>query len=829
MSPEEKIAQLGDSAPAIPRLGITKYGWWNEGLHGSARDGVATVFPQAIGLAATWDADLVQSVGDVVSTEARANYNLHADEGPDRYAGLTIWSPNINIFRDPRWGRGQETYGEDPFLTSVLGMNFVRGIQGGDAFYRKADATPKHFAVHSGPEEGRDAFDAKVSAHDLEDTYLVAFHSLITKSHADAMMCSYNAINGVPSCANDNLLQKRVRDGWGFKGYVVSDCDAVGNVTTYHHYTADQAHGTAATLRAGTDLDCGRSYRFLNDALKQGLVTEKDIDVSLRRLLMAKLHLGMMQPKNCTPYNAITMAEIGTSAHDALALKAAQESIVLLKNDNVLPLRDTVKKIAVIGASADMVTVLEANYHGTAARPVTPLQGLQAKFTNVRYAQGATLAEGTTVPIPGTALRTSQQGNEMGLRAEYFDHDALTGEPRLTRTERHVDFDWEKASPQGITSEKYAVRWSGAIVPPGAGDYTLEVRVDPCDECRTGDPFALWIDGKQVLAGDGVKARKNRATLNFKDTKPHALRLEVTHTGGGAVVQMNWIAPAEVQLEEAARVAANADVVLVFAGLSADLEREAGNDIVKGFKGGDRVVLGLPDSQERLLEKIAQAHKPTVLVMMAGSAVSLSDQERETDAILEAWYPGQSGGTALAQILAGDVSPSGRLPITIYRDAADLPDLADYAMKNRTYRYFKGPVEYPFGFGLSYAKFTYSPVRMANNGVKAGNELFARFTIRNESDIAADEVAEMYIIPTKQEGAPKQWLVGMHRLSLRPHEIREVRVRVVPEWLSTVDAQGIRAVRAGQYTLFVGSSQPHALAVGKRVRFTVTGEKDLTF
>jgi beta-glucosidase len=809
MTIPERIAQLQDRAPAIERLGVPAYNWWNEGLHGLARNGYATVFPQAIGLAATFDKDLLRNVGETVSTEARAKFNM-ADgrKGSPRYGGLTLWSPNINIFRDPRWGRGQETYGEDPFLTATMGTAFVAGVQGRDAFYRKADATPKHFAAHSGPEDGRDSFHANASAHDLADTYLPAFHALLTDGRADALMCSYNAIDGTPSCAN-RLVAETVRTAWNFKGYIVSDCDAVGNLTEYQHYTPDAAHGAAAALNAGVDLDCGNSYLPLKDALSQRLTTEETIDRALHRLLLARVRLGLLDPSGCTPYDAIGAAELDSPEHRTLARHAAEESIVLLQNDGTLPLRRN-QRIAVIGANADAVGILEANYHGTASHPVTQFAGLSEALPNLRYAQGALLAEGVAAPIPRTALRVaSEQGAASGLRAEYFSNDSFTGTPAVTGVVPTVDLDLDRVAPSPqLAAAHYSARWTGFFVPPAPGDYTLHVAIERCWDCTTHDRFRLYLDGTLALDNDGSKSVPDSYTLHAVDTNPHTVRLELAHTGEDEGIALEWIPPADALLDEAVRAARDADVIIAFAGLSPELEGEALQVHLAGFNGGDRTSLDLPEAQRRLLRRLQALHKKLVIVLNSGSAVALNPADYGTGALLEAWYPGEEGGHALAEILTGSVSPSGRLPVTFYRSVDDLPAFTDYTMARRTYRYFPGPVLFPFGSGLGYAHIDYGAVTLSKGSIHADEPLTATVTLHNDRGPRASEVAELYIVPPQTDGAPHVMLQGVQRVTLAPGESRNVTFALGPGQLSTVNEAGERAVQPGTYHVYIGSGQP---------------------
>lgn len=833
MTPEERIGQLQDRAPAIPHLGIPAYNWWNEGLHGIARNGYATVFPQAIGLAATFDPALLEQVGEVVGTEARAGFNPHQAADSARYAGLTIWSPNINIFRDPRWGRGQETYGEDPYLTGLLGSGFVRGIQGEaiggpEGFYRRADATAKHFAVHSGPESVRDGFNAQVSAHDLADTYLPAFNALIEQGHATAIMCSYNAINGVPACTNTALLEDRVRGQWGFAGYVVSDCDAVGEITDYLHFTPDHAHGAAAALKAGVDLDCGATYRHLNEALKEHLIAAQDVNRALHRLLLARFRLGMLQPASCSPYAAIGPEAVDTPASRALALRAAEESMVLLKNEGaLLPYDFAGKRMAVVGPAADLLEEIEANYHGTARNPKTLYEGLRDGLpasARVTYAQGSALAEGVAVPVARTALR---MGAGEGLQGEYFSNPALEGKPLMTRVDRRIDFDLDRAEPAPGLGSAYSIRWTGALQPPAPGSYRLEVDIDRCFDCQGHDGYRLWVDGKKLLDDDGSAAKSpNAVTLEWKDAQAHDVLLELLHTGEDEGIHLKWTPPAAVQLEEALAVARQADVIVAMVGLSPSLEGEALGIKVPGFFGGDRETLDLPAPQRKLLAALASLRKPMVIALSSGSAVAPGAEIAAAQAVVQTWYPGEAGGAALATILSGAANPSGRLPVTVYRSVKDLPEFTDYSMAHRTYRYFDGAVAYPFGFGLSYTKFTYSEPELSTQELKAGEPLRVSVTVKNAGLREGDEVAELYLMPPAEAGAPRLSLQGIRRVHLRAGEAKRLEFVLTPFQLSLVDAEGRRAMKAGKYRVFVGGAQPEELNTAG-VGFEMDGEQML--
>jgi len=821
----DKARQMENEAPASPAAGLPAYDWWSEGLHGLARAGHATVFPQAIGMAATWDPALVGRIGEVVSTEARARFNAHAVNADRRiYEGLTIWSPNINIFRDPRWGRGQETYGEDPFLTARLGVAFVQGLQGPDPAHPRVIATPKHFAAHSGPEAGRDGFSAQPSEHDLEATYLPAFRATITEGRARSLMCAYNAIGGVPACANAPLLIDRLRNDWKFDGFVVSDCGAVGNIDQYLHYRPDGPSAAAAAVQGGTDLNCGSTYRALPAAVSRGLVTEAEIDRSLTRLFEARRTLGIGFG-GTSPWSRIRPDQLGTPAHHALALEAARKSIVLLENPrDLLPLAPTTR-VAVIGANADDLGVLQGNYHGTAAAPVTPLAGIRAVFgtDRVRYAQGSVLAEGSPIVVPETALR---HGDRPGLRAEYFAGAQVQGTPVAVRQDRRIDFDFNRAAPlPALAPGGFAVRWTGELVPPGPGAYRLVVEVPRCwTNCTTHDAVRLWVDGQQRHDGE---LADGRVELTVSGDRPLPIRLELDKRSGDDGIRLLWLPPAEPLLAEAVAAARDADVAVAVLGLSPDLEGEALSVFVPGFTGGDRDDIALPPPQRRLLQALKDTGKPVVLVLASGSAVAVAPDA--ADAILALWYPGEAGGTALAETLTGRNNPSGRLPVTFYRSTADLRPFVDYGMKERTYRYFSGKQLWGFGHGLAYTRFAYTvPDAAGEIAAEAGLTLTAR--VRNVGARAGEEVVQAYLVPPPPRERPgstspvlRHQLAAFDRVTLRPGREGTVRFRIDPRTMSSVDRAGTRRVAPGEYRLWIGGGQP-GTAPGGWTRFTVTGD-----
>jgi beta-glucosidase len=854
MTLDEKATQLEDWATAIPRLGIPDYQTWNEALHGVARAGYATVFPQAIGMAATWDSHMLHNMGNVVSSEARAKYNQAQREGNHRiFYGLTFWSPNINIFRDPRWGRGQETYGEDPYLTGRMGIAFIGGVQGSDLEHLRAVATSKHFAVHSGPESLRHGFNVDPSPRDLEETYLPAFRATVTEGHVQSVMCAYNSIDDWPACTNKMLLKDHLRDAWGFKGFVVSDCGAIVDVFQGHKKTTDIEHAAALSLQAGTDLSCSiwtPGFNTLADAVRHGLVSEDLVTQAAERLYTARFQLGMFDPQGSS-LDRIPFNSVASESNRLASRKAAEESIVLLKNSGVLPLKAPAK-IAVIGPTADSLPAILGNYVGTPLHPVTALDGMsnQFKSTPILYAQGSTLAEGFAVPVPRTAF-----GMNKGLKTEFFATPDWTGRPVATETEHLIQADWENAQPvPEIDTHNYSVRWSGSIAAPAAGHYVFTLEVADSFPYSPAERYRFTLDGK-VLAEGNIRtghdmsamgsfrsapgasptappvetfAQAPTIAVDFTDTKEHSIVVEYAHSadrsGGG--VTLKWQAPAQAQIDEAVARAKEASVVVAFVGLSPQLEGEEMPIKIPGFSGGDRTSLDLPQPQENLLKALAATGKPLVVVLQSGSAVALNWSNEHAAAVLEAWYPGVEGGDAIARTLAGLNNPAGRLPVTFYKSLDGLPEFTNYSLKGRTYRYFTGKPLWGFGYGLSYSKFTYGPVKLSASTLKAGDPLVATVTVTNNGTMSGDEVVEAYL-KTPQEGGPIHSLVAFDRVTIGPGASKEVTLKIDPRSLSSVDDQGNRSILAGKYTLTLGGAQPEETAAKSETGFTVTGTAPL--
>jgi len=691
---EEKVSQMINNSSAIPRLGIFEYNWWNECLHGVAAAGIATVFPQAIGMAASFNDKLLYKVACAISDEARAKHHEFVrQEDRGIFKGLTFWSPNINIFRDPRWGRGQETYGEDPYLTGRMGVAFVKGLQGDHPKYLKVVATPKHYAVHSGPEPMRHSFDARVSEKDLRETYLPAFKECIIEGKAESIMGAYNRTNGEPCCASPTLLQKILREEWGFDGYVVSDCGAINDIHANHKVTNTPEESAAMAVNAGCDLNCGRAFESLVNAVKQGLISEEAIDRAVKRLFKARFKLGMFDPPEMVPYAQIPYEVNDCEEHRKLALEMARESIVLLKNEGgLLPLRKDLKAIAVIGPNADSKKVLLGNYNGMPSKYVTALEGIRAKVspnTRVYYAEGCHL-------------------------------------------------------------------------------------------------------------------------INRKDS--------------------GWGPRATAGFAEALAAAQRADVVIMCLGLTAEIEGEEGN-APRSEANGDRVSLDLPGMQEELLKAVCAIGKPVVLVVFSGSPVSINYAQENVPAIVQAWYPGEEGGTAIADVLFGDYNPAGRLPVTFVKSVDQLPPFTDYSMKGRTYRYMKEEPLYPFGYGLSYTTFEYSNLTLSAEKIEAGQSITVSVDVKNTGKIAGDEVVQLYLKDLEASvDVPIHELKGFRRIKLQPGESTTVSFTLTPRQMALIDNDGRCILEPGRFRVTVGGRQPdersEALAGSKILtgEFTVVGE-----
>jgi beta-glucosidase len=847
MTLEEKVSQLMNDSAAITRLGIPAYNWWNESLHGVARAGRATVFPEAIGLAATWDTGLMFRVATAISDEARAKHHEFVRQGKrDIYQGLTFWTPNINLFRDPRWGRGMETYGEDPYLTGRMAVAFIKGMQGDDPKYFKTIATAKHYAVHSGPEPLRHTFNAVVSDHDLWDTYLPHFEAAVREGGAYSVMCAYNSVDGLPACANTTLLNDILRKQWGFQGYVVSDCGAVGDIYLHHKAAPNAEQGVALAIKAGTDLNCGVEYQNLLPAVRAGLVSESDINRAVKRLLLARFKLGMFDPPELVKWARIPYSENDSPAHAALALETARKSIVLLKNEqNTLPLKKNLRTISVIGPNADDATVLLGNYNGIPSAPVTPLEGIRRKLGpggRVLYARGSDLA--ANLPklevIPGTALFASNGPNRNnGLRGEYYASAEFDGkeyrpreltypnsgklvgtiphnpQPLFSRIDPEVNFNWWDGAPRkGMNNDDFGVRWTGYLSPPVSGTYQLGA--------DGMNAFELYLDDKLLIESNSIHSRDSRyMSVTLEAGKLYRIRLDFHEYVNDAAIQLIWAKPETGLDQQALDTARQADAVILVLGLSAKLEGEEMPVAIEGFRGGDRVQIGLPRVQEDLLEKIVGLGKPVVLVLMNGSALAVNWARDHVPAIVEAWYPGQAAGTALADVLFGDYNPAGRLPVTFYKSVDQLPPFTDYSMKGRTYRYFTGEPLFPFGYGLSYTNFTYRNLTLPQQST-TGSEVKLAVEVENSGKMAGEEVVELYVKTPLKDG-PIRALKAFQRISLHPGERQAVQFTLTSRQLASVRANGQRIVDPGIFEISVGGRQP-----GPGVRGVLTGNVRIT-
>ncbi len=834
MTLEEKASQLVNQARAIPRLGIPAYNWWSEALHGVARNGIATVFPEPIGLGATFDPALIHSMAVDISTEARVKYELAVAAGRhDIYEGLDFWSPNINIFRDPRWGRGQETYGEDPFLTGRMGYAFITGMQGDNPKYYRTIATPKHFAVHSGPEPTRHQADVKVSKHDEEDTYLPAFREAIVDAKAGSIMCAYNSINGQPACANDFLLTDTLRGAWKFKGYMVSDCDAVADIdgglgmftTGGHHYVKTLAEAAAVSMKHGVDNDCAdfsqtpvdesSDYQRYIDAVKEGFLPESVMDASLKRLFTARMKLGLFDPPGMVPYANTPESELDSPAHRELALQAARETMVLLKNNGVLPLKSGVGTIAVVGPLADQERPLLGNYNGTPSRAVTALEGIRKEFPNakVTYNPGTNFLR-PDEPVPSSALSTAD--GKPGLTAEFLSTADFSGTPVLTRVDSAVDYDFDRKAD--LPKAAFAVRWTGFLTPDRSGAY----RIGLADS--TG---RVWIDGKLVVDNSQPRLHLPKTVvLPLVKGRKYAVKIE-RDLGRGLTLKFVWGPVVADAMQRAVEAARHADVVIAVVGITSQLEGEEMTVDVPGFVGGDRSSLAMPKPEEDLLKAVKATGKPLVVVLMNGSALSVNWAAKNASAILDAWYSGEEGGRAIGETLSGANDPAGRLPITFYTGVKQLPPFADYAMKGRTYRYFTGKPLYPFGYGLSYTTFAYSDLKLSTGTVKAGDSLGVDVDVKNTGKLAGDEVAELYLAFPKIPGTPIRALRGLRRVHLQPGETQHLHFDLKPRDLSSVTEAGNIEVQPGDYALSVGGGQRGYTKAIVAKGFKIEGEEKL--
>lgn len=827
MTLDEKIPQLINDAPAIPRLGVREFNWWNEGLHGVAALGDATVFPQAIGMAAAFNEPLMLKVAEVISTEFRAKHyaNQHRFGGSDWFGGLTVWSPNINIFRDPRWGRGQETYGEDPHLTSRLGVAFVKGLQGdGSSPYFKTIATPKHYAVHSGPEASRHRDDIHPSPKDLEETYLPAFRQTIIEGNAQSIMCAYNAVDGVPACASQTLLTDILRKQWGFKGFVATDCGAVFDVyhQNNHGFTRTPEEAIKVSFEAGTDLICGdaNEANHIRAALQKGLITEAQLDDSLVRLFTARMSLGQFDPRPQV-FPHITPRDNDTEAHRNINRELAKQSLVLLKNHNgILPLNKTIKNIAVIGPTADSVDALVGNYNGSPSAPVTILEGIKTRFNSARvnFAMGTQLLDPVQLPVPNEVLCLDAKCRKAGLKAEYFDSRDYSKKPIEQRQVENARVTWEGKVASG------AVRFEGFIKAPESGDYSLRYLAD--------GGYRIWIDNQLIIDAWNVDWRPVLASgkVSLTQNKTYPIKIEAFQRGEQGDEKLVWSRPSDEPASAAVEVAKSSDAVIFVGGLTAQVEGEEMPVPLPGFVGGDRTDLALPLAQRQLLKRLFATGTPVIMVLTNGSALAIGEEDKQAAAVIEAWYPGGQGGEAVAALLAGDYSPAGRLPITFYHSIDQLPDFLDYSMRNRTYRYHSNDVLYPFGYGLSYTEFSYSKPRLSSSRWRGDKPLTLRVQVTNKGAMDSDEVVQVYATQRGVENSPIRSLIGFKRVHIPQGKTVNVEFSFDARDLSRVNEQGVRELAPGKLDLWVGGGQPNQRegltpAAGVPTRLEIIGQQ----
>jgi len=807
---QEKVNLMRYDSPAIDRLGIPAMNWWNECLHGVARSGLATVFPQAIGMGAMWDTSEMFNIANAISDEARAKHQEYVSRGKRGiYQGLTFWTPNINIFRDPRWGRGMETYGEDPYLTGELAVPYIKGLQGNDPKYYKLIATAKHFAVHSGPESTRHFFDVWPTDRDMAETYTPHFKKVVKEAGVYSVMCAYQSVKGAPCCGN-KFLESLLREKWGFKGYIVSDCWAVRDFyeKTAHHVVNTREEAAAMAVKAGTDLNCGDSYPALVNAVKQGLITEAEINISVKRLILARMKLGQFDADKDVKYTQIPYSVVDSKEHQQLALDAARKSIVLLKNDNnLLPLSKKLKKVAVIGPNANDLEVLLGNYNGFPSNPKTPLTGIREKLPNseVVFAQGCELA--AKLPyfeaLPTNYLYTDESLKQHGLKAEYFDNSEWKGKSKHNRIDANLDFVWRTKAPYpDMKYDKFSAKWSGVLVPTVSGEYALGA------EGFSG--FNLYLDDKLVTKWNDIhQPHKEYELMKLEAGKKYKIRVEYFQNNTEyAIMRLMWSKPKPNLKQEAIELAKSSDVVILCMGLSPLLEGEEMKVKVDGFSGGDRLDVKLPATQTELIKEIYKLGKPTVLVLLNGSAVAFNWENEHIPAILETWYPGQAGGTAIADVLFGDYNPAGRLPLTFYKSIDQIPAFDDYNMTGKTYRYFKGEPLYEFGFGLSYTTFEYA-LTQAPTEIKAGDHIQLAVNVKNTGKQDGDEIVQLYIsLPDSKYPVPIRSLQGFKRIHLKSGEMKEVRFTITPDKMAAFDDNSVAQVRAGRVIVSVGGKQP---------------------
>ncbi|MDR0394828.1 MAG: glycoside hydrolase family 3 C-terminal domain-containing protein, partial [Tannerella sp.] len=810
---EEKVGQMMNKTPAIERLGIPEYDWWNEALHGVARAGQATVFPQSIAMAATFDEEAILKTFTMVSDEARAKYHHYQKEKEyDRYKGLTFWTPNINIFRDPRWGRGMETYGEDPYLTSRLGLAVVKGLQGDDPKYFKSHACAKHYAVHSGPEWNRHEFDVTVSLRDLYMTYLPAFETLVKDGNVQEVMCAYNRYEGSPCCGSNKLLVDILRNDWGYDHIIVSDCGAIDDFwkkdknTPRHETHPDQESASVDAVRAGTDVECGASYRALLDAVKKGKIKEEELNVSLRRLFKGRFELGMFDPDDRVPYAAIPYSVVESPEHIAQALDMARKSMVLLKNGSsggqkLLPLGKNIKKIAVTGPNANDSTMLWANYNGFPTHTVTISEGIRNKLPDAEiiYEPGCNHTDNMMFNDLGNHI--SSEG-KTGLYAEFFNNTGFEGEPvhRGIVPEVHYSTGGNTQFAPNVNLTNFTARFTGVFESPISGDVTFSLSGD--------DGYRLLVGNDTVIASwTNRSGREKTFTLKMEKGQKYPLKIEYVQYTGNANIDLGISFYKPVDPAETAAKVKDADVIIFAGGLSPRLEGEEMPISIEGFKKGDRTNIDLPKIQRDMLSALKKTGKPIIFVVCTGSALALTWENENADAILNAWYGGQTAGTAVADILFGDYNPSGKLPVTFYASTSQLPDFEDYGMKGRTYRYMTEKPLYPFGYGLSYTTFAMEGATLSASEIGKDQSVTLTVPVKNTGSRDGDEIVQVYVKNPNDPQGPIKELKGFRRIHVAAGNTENAVITLDPKaFRSFSDERQTPEVRPGKYKILYGNS-----------------------
>jgi len=803
---EEKVSQMMNNSPGIPRLGIPPIEWWNEALHGVARAGKATVFPQTIGLAASFDKDAVKQTFSIISDEARAKHHDFKNKNQyRRYQGLTFWTPNINIFRDPRWGRGMETYGEDPFLTTQMGVAVVNGLQGeGDSKYDKTHACAKHYAVHSGPEWNRHSYDAKnISQRDLWETYLPAFESLVKDAGVKEVMCAYNRFEGEPCCSNKELLIRILRDKWGFNDIIVSDCGAISDfVGAQRHNTHPSlVEASADAVLSGTDICCGGEYSALNESVKKGLIKESELDISLHRIFKARFELGMLDPDSLVEWSKIPYSVVESKKHVDKALEMARKSMVLLKNNGVLPLKKSAK-IALLGPNAHDSVMQWANYNGIPTQTVTILEAFQKILpqSSLYYDKACDIVDDK---VYKSVSQYCNYNGQTGFNAKYWNNSNMEGAPvneLLVMSPIHLDNGGNTVFAQGVELQNFSARYQSQFTSPVDGEILIRSSAD--------DGYRVIVDGKTLIdKWNSGGSQKSEYVLYTERNRKYDIVIEYYQTDRRANMHFEMDIVQFVDYTAIAEKVKDYDVIVFAGGITPRVEGEQMRVELPGFKGGDRTTIELPEVQSKMLKALKATGKPVVFVLCSGSSMALPWESKNLDAIMAAWYPGQEGGTAIADVLFGDYNPAGRLPLTFYSSTNELPDFEDYNMQGRTYRYYKGKPIYPFGHGLSYSSFKYSNAKTDKKELAKGEKLNLSVEVTNTGKLNGDEVVQVYIRNKKDKNGPIKSLKQFSREHIKSGESKIVNLELNYDSFNSFDeALSEMRVKPGEYEILYGGS-----------------------